>query len=209
MKKLLLTLLFISILLFSSCSIKDAEPTTIAPETTMETTAVTESTTEGTAEATESPLQTYPLNVGKAYSDFAIVPPDHIYNTLGSENGLAGTIYTFDGIVTAIEDMKADGFTYPLAVVETDRGPVMILDMYTAVYNASLKRIGNANTKSLYDDSLAFYHFPEIGETANFIAVYMGYSSAKELPSFIYGASPDIFTIGQYDDPVAIAFEEE
>ncbi|MBQ7328824.1 MAG: hypothetical protein IJX01_02835 [Oscillospiraceae bacterium] len=209
MKKLLSLLAFIVVLTFSGCSDEPAPSiteSTASIETTVLETA--ETATEPPPETTEPSLQTYPLNVGKAYYDYAVSPPDHIYNTLGSENGLAGTIYTFDGTVTAIEEMTASGFVYPLAKVDTDRGPVMVLDMYSAVYNTSLKRMGERNTKSHYDDNPAFYQFPNIGEAANFITVYMGYSQAENLPTFIYGASPDIFTIGEYEDPVFAQFED-
>lgn len=209
MKKFLPFLLCVAVLAFSSCS-DNAVPLIVESTASVEMTVpeTTEAPTEPPPETMEPPLQTYPLNVGKAYCDFAVIPPDHIYNTLSSENGLAGTIYTFDGTVTAIEELSASGFVYPIAKADTDRGPVMIMDMYTAVYRSSLTQLGVDATTSLYDDSLAFYQFPEVGETATFITVYMGYSQAESLPIFIYGASPDIFFIGDYIDPVFAHFED-
>ena len=189
-------------LVLSGCASTQPEPTTEVPQTTMAETAPTTIPTEAPTEPPTEPapdLQVYPLNPGIAYFDYAAQLPDHIYTTLGSENGLEGTIYSFDGTVTATDVLKTGGFTYDCATVETDGGSVYILNMYKAVCAKG--------GKAIYSDNEDYYVFPEIGETATFLTVYMGYSSSKEMPTFILGASADVLDIGEYADPVAEQLE--
>lgn len=154
-------------------------------------------------------LQVYPLNSEMAYWEFAVSPPDYIYNTLGSENGLGGTIYSFSGTVEAIEPMDAAGVPVEYATVMTDRGPVIVLNMYHGIYEETVAQFGEDTAKQMYSANADYYVFPAIGEKANFLTVYDGYSKAKEMPVFHFGASADVFDIIGYDDPVAAALTKQ
>lgn len=199
MNKYISFFLFAVLFLFSGCS-NESSSATVAH--TIPVAVIAEAATEATDPPTEPPtdttspvLQTYPLNPGMEYYNYAIGLPDHIYNTHGSENGLAGTIYTFDGTVTELEYITAGEYSYPCATVSTDNGHVFIMNMY--------KSVCEVGGKVLYSDNEDYYVFPSVGETANFLTVYMGYSNVKELPTFILGASADIMDIGEFEDPVA------
>jgi hypothetical protein len=135
-----------------------------------------------------------------AYYEYAAQLPEHIYTTLGSENGLEGTIYRFDGVVTGTDVLNGGGFSYDCATVETDGGSVYILNMYKAVCEKG--------GKTIYTDNEDYYVFPEIGEPASFLVVYMGFSQVKGLPAFILGASADVLDMGSYSDPVAAQLQD-
>lgn len=197
MKKMLLFVCVIFML--AGCGHQSADETTVPTEVILQA-------TEPTIEETEPPtepkpeLPVYPLNSGKAYFDYAAELPEHIYTTLGSENGLEGTIYRFDGTVVGNDTFNASGFSYDCATVETDGGNVYILNMY--------KTVCEKGGKAIYSDNEDYYVFPKIGEPVTFLVVYMGFSEAKGLPAFILGASADILDIGSYDDPVAAQLQE-
>ena len=197
MKKILLFLCVI--FMFAGCGNQTADETTVPTEVILQ---ATEPTIEETEPPTEPELElpVYPLNPGKAYFDYAAELPEHIYTTLGSENGLEGTIYSFDGTVVETDTLNAGGFSYDCATVETNGGNVYILNMYKAVCEKG--------GKVIYSDNEDYYVFPKIGEPATFLVVYMGFSEVKGLPAFILGASADILDIGSYDDPVAAQLQE-
>ena len=144
-----------------------------------------------------------------AYYEHALNLPEHIYNTTGSENGLAGTIFTFDGIVVTKDIMDAAGVDVEYAKVSTDMGTVLVLNMYAGIYKESMEQYGESSVKSLYSDNPNYYVYPEIGEKANFLVVYSGYSQTEEMPVFYLGASSDIFSLLEYEDPVTAAYAAE
>ena len=191
-------------LCLTGCAAKEAEPApteTVASETVV--TKPIEIPTEAPTEAPTEPepeRQVYPLNPGMAYYNYAVELPDHIYTTLGSENGLEGTIYAFDGTVVETDVLNAGGFSYDCATVETDGGNVYILNMYKAVCQKG--------GKAIYSDNEDYYVYPQIGEPASFLVVYMGFSEVKGLPAFILGASADVLDMGSYADPVADQLQE-
>lgn len=148
-------------------------------------------------------LDVYPLNVGMAYYNYATPIPDIVYNTLGSENGLAGSIYLFDGVVKEIVPLNAAGVPVEYAKIQTDRGMVIVLNMYNGIYNETLKRQGEWTAKHMYSDVADYYVFPQIGKEAKFLCVYTGYSLTHDMPTFELGASADIFALEELPDPVA------
>ncbi len=187
--------------------------TTIATvqETTVQTVPAEEidPATEPTeAVILEEPLPVYPLNVGMAYYNYAQEVPDLVYNTLGSENGLAGTIYTVEGTVTEIVSLAAAGVDMEYAKVETDRGMVLILNSFHGIYKETVARYGEKTASNMYSDNPNYYVFPPIGERVQFLVVYSGYSQKEDMPSFDYGASADIFQINEQSDPVAAELDE-
>lgn len=158
-------------------------------------------------QAAYSDLQTYPLNVGLDYYRAAVSPPDIVYNTLGSENGLAGLICVFEGVVEEVHPLNAAGVPVEYAIVRTDRGLVLILNMYQGVYEETVLRFGKETAREIYSDNADYYTFPPIGEKANFLTIYDGYSTAEDMPAFQYGASADVFAIEEFEDPVAKRLE--
>ena len=163
---------------------------TAPPETTIETVPVT--------------LKRYPLNVDRAYVNLAQELPAHIYNTTGAENGLGGTVYAFSGMVEDYFSFTEEGITFENIIVKTDDGSVLISNHYKAAYNNSMLLIGADLTKALYPYNIDYYVFPEVGQAATFVAIYIGYSASEELPTFVLGANPSIFEMLEYDDPATV-----
>ena len=145
-------------------------------------------------------LETYPLNVNPEYVLFADSLPEHIHTTTGSENGLAGTVYAFDGTVVDTFQVNEDDFTLDEAIVETAGGQVLISNLYKSIYDDTVDEFGLAATKEAYPDSADGYIFPEIGKNVRFIVTYMGYSGAKDMPAFVLGANPAISEMAKTDD---------
>lgn len=202
-----------SFFLFQGCSCNtkaQASVTTEIIDTTVSMTTPTVATTAPTEEtAPTEPLQIYPLNVGIEYYNYAVELPEHIYNTLGSENKLEGTIYTMDGTILSIEPMDAAGVDVEYANVQTDNGEIIILNMYNGIYQKTVSRYGYTTARKMYSDNPDYYIFPSVGEHAVFLVVYEGYSKAENKPVFQLGASADVFKIAERDDPVASALQSK
>lgn len=157
-----------------------------------------------TTPPTEPILQTYPLKVDSSYSAYAQNLPDLIYRTTGSENGLAGTIYEFSGVVKDYFTTESGDFTFENIIVETDDGEVMISNFYVAVYNATMLEYGADLTKAMYPYSVDDYVFPAVGEAATFVAIYAGYSGTQNMPAFYLGANSVLFEMLELEDPTKV-----
>lgn len=184
--------------MFSACSAhSNSEPvTTTNPTGTGESVQTT---------IADNPAQTYPLKIDQAYADYAVSLPNVIYNTTGTQNGLIGNIYTFEGIVLEIDVFTEESgrFTYESAIVETQGGTVKVTNIFKSIYDASVKEFGTAITQAYYLDDASAYVLPAEGEQARFIATYAGYSNAQKMPSFYLGASSDLYAMIGEDDPVS------
>lgn len=200
MKKKIITLVLALLLVLTACGSQPAE-TTAPAQTTIPTTVPVETTAP--PETTEPPVELtrYPLNADSTYVNLAQELPDHIYTTTGSENGLGGTVYLFEGTVKEHSSTNSDGFLFEQIVVETDKGSVMIANYYKALYNYSIKNLGEAYTNAEMPYSVDNYCFPDDGETAKFVAIYLGYSGVAEMPMFYLGANPVLFELLEYPDP--------
>lgn len=201
MKRLCSIIIVLSIILcMSACGNADTDNTTSSREVTKTTIETTKSSTE----TTDSKIKTYPLNVDSAYADFAVSIPKVIFSTTASENGLAGSIYSFEGTIEEINTYKDETgtFTYADAKVATENGPVTVTNLFKTIYDATVTEYGETTTKTIYADDVNDYIFPEKGETANFIAIYMGYSQRDNMPVFALGASCDLYEMADLNDPI-------
>ena len=134
-------------------------------------------------------LPTYPLKSSSKYMAYATSVPDILWTTTAEENGLAGNIYTFSGTVIEKSALETDNGPIEYFIVETDNGPVEVADMYNA-YEALMADKGVPELFTLFiEEPDADYSQPEVGETANFICVYTGYSGRLEMPAFYFGAN--------------------
>lgn len=211
MKRVIVLLLTLAIVVsFSGCGTQDnidtlsSVPTeSIAPTETplYESTPVETAPVETAPETVPVELKRYPLNIDRVYVNLAQELPAHIYSTTGSENGLGGTVYAFSGIVEDYFSFTESGIVFENIVVKTDGGSVLITNHYKAAYNNSMLLIGADLTKALYPYNIDYYVFPEVGQAASFVAIYIGYSGVEELPAFVLGANPSIFEMLEYDDP--------
>lgn len=167
MKTRILALALALILLLTACATHPAETTAPATTAPAETTQPVE-TTAAPPETTAPPaaLIRYPLEVDAAYADLAQELPDHIYTTKGSENGLAGTIYAFEGTVADYSTTEIEGTGVEQVFVETDGGTVMVANFYKWLYNSARNAYGKAAADSAYPYPLGGYRLPGIGETA-------------------------------------------
>lgn len=176
-------------------------------ENPAETVPETTSATENQSVPYDPTIQTYPLNVDSAYLDYAASIPDIIYTTTASENGLAGSIYFFDGSVEDTMLMGDEDNTFSVVFVKTDSGKVMVTNIYKTIYDNTVKTVGESDAKIVLTDNIDDYIFPEIGDTARFIAIYDGYSETYDMPFFYLGASSCLLELLGYDDPVSAETE--
>lgn len=209
MKTRSLALLLAVLLLLTACGSKPAE-TTAPAQTTVPTTAPVETTEPPSTTAppeTTAPavLTRYPLNTDSAYLEVAQELPNHIYTTTGSENGLGGTVYTFTGTVLETSTSEIEGTGVEQILVETNGGNVMIANFYKWMYNSAYRTYGKAAADSAYPYPVSDYRLPGVGESGEFIAVYVGYSGAAEMPMFYLGANPALFEAMDCPDPAQTA----
>ena len=209
MKRKTLALLLCAVLLLTACTAPP--PETTAPPTTqpVETTAPVAATTAPPETTAPAELPRYPINADATYVSLAQELPDHIYTTTGSENGLAGTVYLFEGTVTGHSSTTADGFMYEQITVETEGGAVMFMNFYKSTYNEFLLAYGEATAKAMCPYSVEDYRFPSDGETAEFLGIYIGFSGVAEMPVFYLGANPLMFEWCEYPDPASTQKQPE
>lgn len=201
MKRNTLALLLCAVLLLTACAAPPAETT--APPTTqpVETAAPVETTTAPPETTAPAALTRYPLNVDSAYLELAQELPDNIYTTTGTENGLAGTVYMFTGTVVDSISTEIEGTGVEQIIVETDGGKVMVSNFYKWMYNSAYRAYGKASADRAYPYPVSDYRLPGVGESGEFLAVYVGYSGTAELPVFYSGANPALFEAMDCQDP--------
>lgn len=203
MKRNTLALLLCAVLLLTACTAPP--PETTAPPTTqpVETTAPVAATTAPPETTAPAELTRYPLNVDSAYLDLAQELPTNIYTTTGEENGLAGTVYIFTGTVVDSLSTEIDGTGMEQLIVQTDGGTVMLSNFYKWMYNSAYRAYGKSAADREYPYPVSDYRLPGVGESGEFLAVYVGYSGKAELPVFYAGANPALFKAMDCQDPTA------
>lgn len=202
MKRKTLALLLCAALLLTACT---AAPTPTTPPTTTaaptETTTPVETTTAPPETTAPAELIRYPMNMDSAYVDLAQELPDHIYTTTGTENGLVGTVYMFTGTVVDTGTTEVEGTGMELVFVETDGGRVMIANMYKCLYNGAYRSYGKSAADREYPYPVSDYRLPGVGESGEFLCVYVGFSNVEKLPVFYAGANPALFEVMECQDP--------
>lgn len=204
MKTKTLALLLSVLLLLAACGSQPAE-TTAPAQTTVPTTAPVETTAPPATTEPPVELTRYPLNADSTYVNLAQELPDHIYTTTGSENGLGGTVYTFTGTVLEASTSEIEGTGVEQILVETDGGNVMIANFYKWMYNSAYRSYGKAAADSAYPYPVSDYRLPGVGESGEFLAIYLGYSDVAKAPMFYLGANPALFETLEYPDPAEAA----
>lgn len=202
MKRKTLALLLCAALLLTACAsppVGTAEPPTTEPTVTAPPAVRIPATVP---QETTPVLHLYPKHTQTAYKDIAQELPDHIYTTTGSENGLSGTVYIFDGTVTEHFSANSNGLIIEMAKVETDRGTVLLMNYYKTVHTELSKDYSEAAVKSQMPYSVTDFVFPDVGETAKFVAIYNGFSNTEKAPAFYYGANDVMFDLLELPDPV-------
>lgn len=201
MKTKLTALLLCAVLLLTACAAPPAATTTPTTTAPPETTVPVETTTAPPETTAPAELTRYPLNADSAYVDIAQELPSHIYTTTGSENGLAGTIYLFTGTVVDSISTEIEGTGVEQIVIQTDGGNVMVSNFYKWMYNSAYKSYGKASADRTYPYPVSDYRLPGVGESGEFLGVYVGYSETAELPVFYSGANPALFDAMDCQDP--------
>lgn len=201
MKMKLTALLLCAVLLLTACAAPPAATTTPSTTAPPETTAPVETTTAPPETTAPAELTRYPLNADSTYVDLAQELPAHIYTTTGSENGLAGTVYLFEGTVTEHSTTTSGDFIYEMVTVETDAGSALLINLYKATYNQYVLTFGETYANAECPYAVEDYCFPADGETAEFVCVYDGFSGAYEMPAFYLGANSCIFEWADWPDP--------
>lgn len=204
MKTKTLALLLAVLLLLTACGSPPAE-TTAPAQTTVSTTAPVETTAPPATTEPPVELTRYPLNADSTYVKLAQELPAHIYTTTGSENGLAGTVYLFEGTVKEHSSTANDGFVFEQIVVATPGGDVMIMNFYKALYNATVRELGESTAKANMPYPVEDFCLPNDAESSEFLGIYIGYSNVAQIPVFYLGANPVLFEMLEYPDPAAAA----
>lgn len=130
-------------------------------------------------------------------------PPQTIFETTATENGLAGTLYRFDGTVKEVvsDDESKAGYGY--MNLDTEYGEIYIVDLAKAFAEQSQGALGEADIRP-------FLELPEAGDIISVYAEYAGYSGVLQSPSAYYGGSKylgDVVTKLLLDDALTKAPE--
>lgn len=132
--------------------------------------------------------------------------PEIIFTTTAEENGLGNTCYCLEGTVVGVyksgaKAMKAIGKkeaakkvedtpAMKTIVLDTKYGRVMIYDIYSYLVSNMKVLLDDASIKELkkeYKYFTKYKDYPEKGSKVKILAVYSGYSSVADMPSFYYG----------------------
>lgn len=159
----------------------------------------------------ETGLPVYPSGSMSMYLTEVSDLPDDIYTTLGSENGYAGNVYRFEGVVTEIVDKDQSGGVDGV-IVTTEDGDVAVFDMYHELLRTMATNEQAFEFFNLYyAEPDADYSLPELGEEAELMCSYTGYSQKLDLPTFYLGANEYLVELlrNQNDESVESVEAEE
>jgi hypothetical protein len=140
---------------------------------------------ETEAEKTETEkadeVKVYPEHIGDFMdtADFS-EPPEIIYTTPASENGLEGELYKIEGEVTESEVTEGEeGISIGSFTVKTDIGEVSVLD--SSVLLGGFDGFASDETMQKY------FAIPKVGEKVCVYVEYVGYSELLKTPACYYG----------------------
>lgn len=110
-------------------------------------------------------------------------PPEIIYTTPASENGLEGELYKIEGEVTESETTEdEEGVSIGSFTVKTDIGEVSVIDPSLLLSESGVEYGGFA------DEILQkYFAIPEDGEKVCVYVEYLGYSDVLQAPACYYG----------------------
>lgn len=142
------------------------------------------------AEPEPEDLPLYPSGSTSKYLSYATSLPEIVWTTAGEDNGLIGSIYTVVGTVTEAGEIEVtEEASVPYIIVETDSGSVMISNMYEG-YRAMYEAEGMSSFfNMMIGEAGADYTLPAVGDAAEFVGVYAGFSDRMAAPSLYLGAN--------------------
>lgn len=110
-------------------------------------------------------------------------PPEIIYTTPASENGLEGELYKIEGEVTESEVTEGEeGMSIGSFTIKTDVGEVSIIDPSLLLAMCGVEYGG------FTDEVLQkYFAIPKVGEKVCVYAEYAGYSDVLQAPACYYG----------------------
>lgn len=197
MKKISQTLICFALLLFCcACSGKNNGEKEIKDDSSRfneivgsTITDAAKSESEGHNDAASESFNIYPRSSDSKYYDSPELLPDIVYTTSGTENMLGGNVYTLHGTVTEFVemDMGTNGIAMSGFSVKTELGTVVIHDMI-----GYLDKISTVSADFMRGDDNTDYTMPQIGEEADFICIYNGFSDLYECPYFYFGCDEEL-----------------
>ena len=125
----------------------------------------------------------YPIKSESELMEEAVEIDPIIFSTTGEENGLPGSIFHFEGKVKSSEEFNGTSYL----VITTDNGDLVLFSPADVLGDAEY-------FKPLLSEE--DYTMPQVGETAEFYAMYGGFSGKLEMPTFYLGANE--FLADQY-----------
>ena len=103
------------------------------------------------------------------YAEDTEEAPETVYTTPAEENGLGGTVYTLTGVVTDNRSEEIDGRVVRNAIVKTQYGEAMIVDLTGDTIGAPLR---------------AMYKPPKTNKFVKVYAEYVGFSNVYDTACF-------------------------
>ena len=131
----------------------------------------------------DTPGKIYPIKSESELMAEAVEIDPIIFSTTGEENGLPGSIFHFEGKVKSSEDFNGT----PYLVITTENGDLALFSPADVLGDPEY-------FKPLLSDE--DYTLPQVGETAEFYAMYGGFSGKLEMPTMYLGANE--FFVSQY-----------
>lgn len=139
------------------------------------------------ADALKEIQPVFPMSSLSVYYLNAKPLPEIVFTTTGGENGLGGMPYRFSGTVTDRFLMDVDGIGVESFYIETELGTLVVNDFVGYMYKAYPEY-----AHELYEKDQTDYTYPEVGDTAEFICTYSGWSELYDMPNFYYGADEEV-----------------
>ena len=155
----------------------------------------------------ETETKTYPeRDMNLEHYKYVTDVPEIIFTTTAEENGLGNTCYCLEGTVVGVyksgaKAMKAIGKknaakkvadtpAMKTIILDTKYGRVMIYDIYSYLVSNMKEILDETSIQELkkeYKYFSKYKDYPEKGSKVKVLAVYSGYSSVADMPSFYYG----------------------
>lgn len=129
------------------------------------------------------PEKVYPIKSESKLMAEAVEIDPIIFSTIGEENGLPGSIFHFEGKVKSSEEFNGT----PYLVITTENGDIALFSPADVLGDTEY-------FKPLLSEE--DYTLPQVGETAEFYAVYGGFSGKLEMPTMYLGANE--FFVSKY-----------
>lgn len=163
-----------------------------------------ETSSENAPETTPEPT-CYPKELDSPLYDYATLPPNVIYTTPESENGLRGSVYYVTGKVTQVVSSDDSDLGFAYFSVATENGEVYFVDIVSSIVSSTSDEEVKAYLLSLYGSE---YTFPQIDEDVTSYGLYSGFSDLFKAPILYFGINENLQNFMLENDGESFADEK-